>query len=35
VRDVDDLVAVARQAELSLVETVAMPANNHSLIFRR
>ena len=35
VRDVDDLVAVARQAELSLVETVPMPANNHSLIFRR
>ncbi|MEP6862346.1 MAG: DUF938 domain-containing protein [Deltaproteobacteria bacterium] len=35
VRDVDDLVAVARQAELALVETVAMPANNHSLIFRR
>jgi SAM-dependent methyltransferase len=35
VRDVDDLVAVAREAELALVETVAMPANNHSLIFRR
>ena len=35
VRDVDDLVATARAAQLELVETVAMPANNHSLIFRR
>jgi len=35
VRDVDDLVAAARAAQLELVETVAMPANNHSLIFRR
>jgi SAM-dependent methyltransferase len=35
VRDIDELVAAARCAELELVETVAMPANNHSLIFRR
>jgi SAM-dependent methyltransferase len=35
VRDVDDLVAAARGSGLGLVETVAMPANNHSLIFRR
>ncbi|HEY6035880.1 MAG TPA: DUF938 domain-containing protein [Kofleriaceae bacterium] len=35
VRDVDDLVATARAAQLELVDTVAMPANNHSLIFRR
>lgn len=35
VRDVDDLVAAARGPGLGLVETVAMPANNHSLIFRR
>lgn len=35
VRDVDDLVATARAAQLELVDTIAMPANNHSLIFRR
>jgi len=35
VRDVDDLVAAARGSALELVDTVAMPANNHSLIFRR
>jgi SAM-dependent methyltransferase len=35
VRDVDELVAAARASELELVETVVMPANNHSLIFRR
>ncbi|MEO8554259.1 MAG: DUF938 domain-containing protein [Kofleriaceae bacterium] len=34
VRDVDDLVALAAANGLALVETVAMPANNHSLIFR-
>jgi uncharacterized protein DUF938 len=34
VRDVDDLVALAEANGLALVETVAMPANNHSLIFR-
>jgi SAM-dependent methyltransferase len=33
VRDVDDLVIVARGHGLALTETVAMPANNHSLIF--
>jgi len=32
VRDVDDLVAAARG--LTLHETIAMPANNHSLVFR-
>jgi SAM-dependent methyltransferase len=35
VRDVDDLQRAARDAGLSLGETVAMPANNHSLMFRR
>ena len=34
VRDVDDLVALAHANDLALVETVAMPANNHSLVFR-
>jgi SAM-dependent methyltransferase len=34
VRDVDDLVAVARSHGLTLRDTVAMPANNHSLLFR-
>jgi hypothetical protein len=33
VRDVRDLTAAA--IGFALVETVAMPANNHSLIFRR
>jgi hypothetical protein len=35
VRDVSDLRVLARENELSLEETVPMPANNHSLIFRR
>jgi len=35
VRDVDDLVATARTSGIQLVEIVAMPANNHSLVFRR
>lgn len=35
VRDVRDLEAAAAAQGLALVETVAMPANNHSLIFRR
>jgi SAM-dependent methyltransferase len=34
VRDVDDLTAAARDRGLALAEVVAMPANNHSLIFR-
>ena len=33
VRDLDDLTAVARSHGFALVDTVAMPANNHSLIF--
>jgi SAM-dependent methyltransferase len=35
VRDVDDLTALAAAEGLALVDTVAMPANNHSLVFRR
>lgn len=35
VRDVVDLEAAARGAGLALEETIAMPANNHSLVFRR
>ena len=35
VRDVDELVTTAHASGLALVETIAMPANNHSLIFRR
>ncbi|HVK84406.1 MAG TPA: DUF938 domain-containing protein [Kofleriaceae bacterium] len=35
VRDVDDLTAAAAGHGLRLVDTVAMPANNHSLVFRR
>jgi len=35
VRDVDELESAARQHGLVLRDTVAMPANNHSLIFRR
>ena len=35
VRDVDELTRVAATEGLTLVETVAMPANNHSLVFRR
>ena len=34
VRDVRDLEAAARDRGYSLSEVVAMPANNHSLIFR-
>jgi SAM-dependent methyltransferase len=33
VRDLDDLTAVARGHGFALADTVAMPANNHSLIF--
>ncbi|HEY4178268.1 MAG TPA: DUF938 domain-containing protein [Kofleriaceae bacterium] len=35
VRDVDDLSALAKANRLALVETVPMPANNHTLVFRR
>jgi cyclopropane fatty-acyl-phospholipid synthase-like methyltransferase len=35
VRDVDDLAAAATDVGFALTDTVAMPANNHSLIFRR
>lgn len=35
VRDVDDLEAVAAEHGLALVDTVAMPANNHVLVWRR
>jgi SAM-dependent methyltransferase len=35
VRDVRDLEAAASEQGLTLRETIAMPANNHSLIFRR
>lgn len=35
VRDVRDLSAAAAQHGLTLRSTVAMPANNHSLVFRR
>ena len=34
VRDVDDLEAAARPCGFVLRETIAMPANNHSLVFR-
>jgi SAM-dependent methyltransferase len=34
VRDVDDLATVARSHGFTLRDTVAMPANNHSLLFR-
>jgi hypothetical protein len=34
VRDVDELEAVARPHGFALRDTVAMPANNHSLVFR-
>ncbi|MBC7977986.1 MAG: DUF938 domain-containing protein, partial [Myxococcales bacterium] len=34
VRDVDDLVACAEAQGFTLRETIAMPANNHSLLFR-
>jgi SAM-dependent methyltransferase len=35
VRDVDDLTAAAAPHGLSLRETVALPANNHALVWRR
>jgi hypothetical protein len=35
VRDVRDIEAAASQRVFTLVEIVAMPANNHSLVFRR
>jgi hypothetical protein len=35
VRDVVDLRALAEPLGLAFVDAVAMPANNHSLIFRR
>lgn len=34
VRDVDDLVTLARRHRFTLRDAVAMPANNHSLLFR-
>jgi hypothetical protein len=33
-RDLDEVVAVAQAQNLSLVKTVAMPANNLSVIFQ-
>ena len=35
VRDLDDIEPAAAAAGFQLEETVAMPANNHSLVFRR
>ncbi len=35
VRDVDDLSALARRTGFELEESVAMPANNHTLVWRR
>ena len=35
VREARDLEAAAAAVNLHLVETVAMPANNHTLVFRR
>lgn len=35
VRDLDDVVALARRHSLELVEVVAMPANNFSVVLRR
>lgn len=35
VRDVRDVTAAAASCNLELAETVAMPANNHSLVFRK
>jgi len=34
VRDVDDVVAIARAARFALVEIIEMPANNLSVVFR-
>jgi len=35
VRDVADLTTAARDVGLALRDTIAMPANNHVLVFRR
>ena len=35
VRDVDELEALARRSGFALEEAVAMPANNHTLVWRR
>ncbi len=35
VRDMDDVAAAAQRNDLDLEETVAMPANNFTLVFRR
>jgi hypothetical protein len=35
VRNLEDVVAVARQQGLNLLEVIAMPANNLSVVFRR
>jgi SAM-dependent methyltransferase len=35
VRDLDQVVAVAQEQNLSLIKTVTMPANNLSVVFRR
>jgi hypothetical protein len=35
VRDLDEVAALAARQDLSLTETVAMPANNLSVVFRR
>ena len=35
VRDIDDLAALAKAAELTLTDAVAMPANNFVLVFER
>jgi hypothetical protein len=35
VRDVEDLASAARGCGFALTDTIAMPANNHSLMFRR
>ncbi|XP_074648276.1 methyltransferase-like 26 [Tubulanus polymorphus] len=35
VRDVDDLEILAKENGLSLIKTIGMPANNHTLIFKK
>jgi SAM-dependent methyltransferase len=35
IRDLDEVAALAKRHNFALVETVAMPANNQSVIFRR
>jgi hypothetical protein len=35
VRDLDDLRSLARKHHMTLAQTIAMPANNHTLVFRR